>query len=362
MRLAYLDFLLFIAATAVLLQHYLEIVFPETFHLFLELSPGVFGVVLFFFISGYVIPFSVQRNFTIDNFIVRRIFRIFPAYLVVLALTIGFAALGFHPWHETLAKSDLIGFAANIFLVQDYVGRPAFVGVSWTLSVEFVWYAIYLAAFLYWGNKRAFTLALAGSAVVIALSFLSIAVDARLPLGRIGMINAALIGYCAFLMHHQSFSPQRFQIAVAAFIASMLISQYVSFGYFNHPNISLFNGFSGWITATVLFLLFVLVPRLQTSPLSNGKIPALLGEVSYSVYLMHGLVFHLLSTVMGGIVLLICATAGTLATSWVMFTIVEKGGVKLGKQLTTKLASSPISLDSTFQKLFPNRFAARSEN
>jgi len=42
-----------------------------------HLGPGTFGVGLFFLISGFVIPFSLERN-TVGGFFTRRFFRLYP--------------------------------------------------------------------------------------------------------------------------------------------------------------------------------------------------------------------------------------------------------------------------------------------
>jgi hypothetical protein len=65
-RLLFLDGLRAIAAVSVLIQHMFErTVLNEGFKIVL---PGLFGVVLFFFISGFIIPYSVGSTFNPDKF------------------------------------------------------------------------------------------------------------------------------------------------------------------------------------------------------------------------------------------------------------------------------------------------------
>ena len=84
-RIVFLDGLRFIAATAVLVQHGFETQGPIGRTIVDLLSPGVFGVVLFFMISGFVIPMSIGRNFKPATFAIRRIFRIYPLVLASFA-------------------------------------------------------------------------------------------------------------------------------------------------------------------------------------------------------------------------------------------------------------------------------------
>ena len=170
MRLDYLDFLRCVAAIAVFAQHLLERADPARFRPFLELGPGIFGVALFFLISGFVIPHSVRRGFAPADFAVRRLFRVFPAYLTVLAAVVALGALGLQPWRGTLVADGPAGFVANLALVQEYTGHAALLGVSWTLSLEFVWYGIFALVMLTGGERHAFALTLAASAGQLQLN------------------------------------------------------------------------------------------------------------------------------------------------------------------------------------------------
>ena len=45
---------------------------------------GRFGVVAFFLVSGYIIPFSLERGGSVRRFAVGRFFRLYPLYWVSL--------------------------------------------------------------------------------------------------------------------------------------------------------------------------------------------------------------------------------------------------------------------------------------
>src|SRR5262249_17779929 len=52
---------------------------------------GGVGVALFFLVSGFVIPFSLQKN-SLGGFFVRRFFRLYPTLWVALLLILGILA------------------------------------------------------------------------------------------------------------------------------------------------------------------------------------------------------------------------------------------------------------------------------
>lgn len=342
-RLTYLDFLRFVAAAAVLAQHLFEVTYPEFFRGFLSLSPGVFGVVLFFFISGYVIPFSVRRNFSVRSFLTRRFFRIFPLYLFLLTIVVTLGAAGMAPWRAILIEGGLAGLAANTLLIQEYLGLPALISVSWTLSLEFIWYGAFLVFFLLFGWKRILTLSLLGSAGLVALSILCIVIETRLPLGRAGMLNAALLGYAAYGFHEGRLSRNSFLIAAGAFVAAALISQYVAFGVFTHEKITLISGLSGWLLATAFFLPLMLWKRARENRRINNKVTARLGEISYSIYLIHPVVIRILSPDIPPSLLLIAVVPLTVILCLLTYEAIEKPGIALGKRLSVSPSAKAVA-------------------
>ena len=85
-RIAFLEAVRGVAASAVLVQHLVAGEFPAyrdwTRH---HLDLGRVGVVAFFLVSGYVIPLSLSGQ-TLRTFAVRRFFRLYPVYWVALPL------------------------------------------------------------------------------------------------------------------------------------------------------------------------------------------------------------------------------------------------------------------------------------
>jgi len=153
-RLRYIDALRGIAALLVLWLHVVNgyhALSPATAvqggwlnELFASLDIGRIGVVVFFLISGFVVPFSIHADSAapVRGFAIRRFFRIFPAYW----LSVPLAAFAFF-WIQgsPFSARELL---VNLTLMQDLVGvRPA-EGVYWTLLVELVFYALCIALLL----------------------------------------------------------------------------------------------------------------------------------------------------------------------------------------------------------------------
>ncbi|WP_372506456.1 acyltransferase family protein [Actinomadura madurae] len=97
-RMSWLDALRGLAAMVVVFEHSLDVLLPEVRR---GASPwfdfGRYGVFVFFLVSGYVVPFSLERRGSVRHFWAGRVFRLYPAWFVsaALALALGSAGLSY---------------------------------------------------------------------------------------------------------------------------------------------------------------------------------------------------------------------------------------------------------------------------
>ncbi|MFP3502338.1 acyltransferase family protein [Burkholderia sp. SIMBA_062] len=130
---------------------------------------GPFGVSLFFLISGFVIPFSLDKMRP-GRFLLARACRIYPTYIACLMLGLFGAWLSSLYWHHPFTVKGE-EFLYNALLIQNIKGTTSLDLVNWTLSIEIKFYIVMaaLAAVGAHRHVRAF-LALSG-AIVIANYF-----------------------------------------------------------------------------------------------------------------------------------------------------------------------------------------------
>ena len=132
-------------------------------------TPGWMGVDLFFVLSGFLIggqvlmPLAQGRAFGFGDFYVRRVFRVLPAYLAVLALYAAWPA--FHEAGGMAPLWQFLTFTLNLNI--DYAHERTF-SHAWSLCVEEHFYLVFpLAA--WWlmrrPSLRRFTLVCAGIVV-----------------------------------------------------------------------------------------------------------------------------------------------------------------------------------------------------
>lgn len=333
-RFAYVDTLRFVAAALVVFQHIAERHDGGAIaKALVGLGPGVAGVVLFFLISGYVIPFSVRSGFDPPAFLVRRLCRIYPLFLVAIACLAGVGAMGWLPQWAFMATAPANQWLANLLLVQDFVGIEAFLGVSWTLIIELIWYALFAGALLMLGSRAGRWLSIAVPVGLLALAALSLIIDIRIPLGRPSMIYAAVLGYQAFLYHTRALSARGLAANIAAFLVVTWIANLVAFGVFAHPHITLAQALGPWTVAPLLFFLVVLpVPIREAGAINGGVLPAL-GAISYSTYLLHPIANAVAERYIALHWEVPAALLLTLLLSAIGYKFVEQPGIALGRKL-----------------------------
>jgi peptidoglycan/LPS O-acetylase OafA/YrhL len=152
-RLTELDALRGIGALCVLVFHYstrFHELFPQASHVPFSFPGGNYRVLLFFAISGFAIFFTLDRISTAADFVVNRVARLYPAYLVAIVATLSI---------EYLAQATqlLVGpgaIIANLTMLQGFAFIPEVDGAYWTLTVEIAFYFCMVSLWKFAGLKR----------------------------------------------------------------------------------------------------------------------------------------------------------------------------------------------------------------
>ncbi len=101
---------------------------------------GPLGVAIFFLISGFVIPMSLDQH-SVRGFLRARLLRIYPTYM--LAMLIQLAVIAGFAWYWGIAFDiSPRKIFANAFLIQGLMHVSSFDLVNWTLVVEMIFYVL----------------------------------------------------------------------------------------------------------------------------------------------------------------------------------------------------------------------------
>ena len=195
-------------------------------------NPGRMGVIIFFAVSGFVIPLSIRKSQDWQDFLVGRLFRLYPAYWISLIVHLLLFALGSNSVNST-ANTGIGGWIANFTMLQMFVGVKDINLVAWTLGLEWV---IYFAAILIiqlgprFNPKRFLwisTFALSTVAIVVPLLL-----QKRVPVAAPQCLIAALFGYATLLMFDQTISKRVLGLYASANLLFQCVSATVNYKLF----------------------------------------------------------------------------------------------------------------------------------
>jgi peptidoglycan/LPS O-acetylase OafA/YrhL len=284
-RIARLDGIRGLAILMVLLHHH-EL-----------LNTGWTGVDLFFVLSGFLITGILLKSKNNEdywsNFYRKRVFRILPPLIPVLAIGILFSP-HISPW----AAAGYIFFLGN---VVDASGHPVLMLFhTWSLAVEEHFYLLWPIAVLYLSRRRLAILACAVLLLDPLLRLLftphvpAVAIYVLTPFRLDGLAAGSLLALC---MSHERTTSILKTISVWACAAALLIYGGVHWWLgeaFSYPeNHLLFNGIGYSLIAAIAFFITAHILLNENAIFSRiFSFPPLadLGRISYGVYLYHAIV------------------------------------------------------------------------
>ncbi|MGW4384671.1 acyltransferase family protein, partial [Kitasatospora sp. NPDC004531] len=169
-RLGWLDGLRGIAALLVAVHHFGLLswyswgpAFEEKFDL------GIFAVMLFFLVSGYIVPASLERRGDVRGFWVGRVFRIYPLVIVTVVLSLALLPTKYSAVPGVVTDSPYWSYLANLTLLHEMTNIASALGAMWTLCYEMVFYFLVSALFVKnWHRQSApISLFFAGAALLL---------------------------------------------------------------------------------------------------------------------------------------------------------------------------------------------------
>ena len=304
---------------------------------------GPIGVSLFFMITGFLFwgkLLRAQGRPRWRELYIGRLFRIGPLYLfvVLVMLYIVFVRTGFEPREPASAviSSALQWLALGILNTQpDVNGYPAthvLAGVTWTITYEWGFYAsLMLTAYFARGRAHLFFVLVAILVCLAEKSLLDNEILGITALFVAGMLVASLV-------HEKWILPLSKSVSSALALACLVFIFSTSH-----------NGY-GTLTMIVLTLFFYLVCTGASLFGLLTSMPARrLGNISYGLYLMQGLVLTLIYSIPSirsfalesafnyWVVGFVCAGALVLAAA-LGYAFIERPGIALGKRIIQRRA------------------------
>ncbi|AFY35738.1 acyltransferase [Calothrix sp. PCC 7507] len=301
---------------------------------------GGLGVSIFFVLSGFVIAYSL-REAKIDlaywrSFNLRRFTRLSPPYYasILVVLAFGFLASyakgeAFAPMHQPLSFERLL---AHLFYLQDILRLTHINDVYWTLCLEIQFYVVFctllaLAQWLdsKWNLRFSRAIVFVPAALLAALFPLGVFADNGRPFIFLPLWYGFLLGVFAYWSWRKDLQPKFFYLYSAVLLTGGVIQS------------------SKFLIACVICAIAILeVARANRMMWLSWSWLQFLGKISYSLYLIHvpimGAVFFLVSKrfpgkIEGEIFYLLLGTLICIASSAIMWQLVEKPSIKLSQKV-----------------------------
>ncbi|MBN3725364.1 acyltransferase family protein [Burkholderia sp. Ac-20379] len=354
-RLDHIDAMRAIAVLLVMWTHYAELYATFAGSQFAldalqqSVNFGRIGVVIFFGISGMLIPNSLRGSAAggARRFVIRRVFRLYPAFW--LSLPIGYAVY----WLLFGHRMPLAGLAANLTMIPTAFGRDAVMSHYWTLETELYFYALCLALHWLGGLHRMRTLCL--TCLGLCAAFVLGSALKLIPADALGQYKGMLYHLAIMFWgacFRQAYDTPRAAVGFRLFGRAVSLSHRAAFAAvtaavigiavlmagidllhrdFVHVSASL-----GYLFGILAFLAFATVLRIR------AQVFAWIGRISYSLYLLHGIPLYLIygyckaSGLTGGPLGLYMALTvpPALALAWASYRLVETAGIAAGYALT----------------------------
>lgn len=267
------------------------------------LNEGFFGVDFFFILSGFVICYAYKKSLETgkvrgDSFIVYRLARLFPVHFItfLIAFTIHNGTLGLQAFANLLMLHSWIPASPTSFAFT-------FNAVSWSISTELFFYLTFLL--LVTLSRKNLSILFA---FLCAFNLLLVTVANRGMLLDTGWVlyispfirvldfiaGILICQYTEKKRTEQSYIEQNKidlnKYTLMEITSLLLLILFTAFGLLNNVNWNLKNGMFYLIPGSFIVFAFAF-GRGVVSRLLSKRVFVWLGEISFSFYMIHQLVY-----------------------------------------------------------------------
>lgn len=333
-RIEFCDFLRAVAIIIVVLAHYIigfsalngwlynpgQIDLYDSFAKYLKWLDGAYGVSIFFLISGFLIPISLNK-YGSRRFLIQRLFRLVPTYAVCLLVVVAFSL-----YFGTMKPSAKLiqDYFLNITMNRDILGGAILDSVIWTLEIEMKFY-LYLATLFCILKKH---IPYCPWFNIVLMSIITITVPNTNP-KYIGSLSFMFVGVSLYLLAYGS-QKVRFWGGAAIPFNLFLMDYNLSLSY-QSPLVT-----EIYYTSVLIFTVSMVI--FYKFQLTTHKIIKYIANISYPLYAVHAIGYLLISWLAYKYALGILALPITLCTIIVICHFIHKKietkSIALGKCLS----------------------------
>jgi len=309
-RLYLLDFARAIAATCVVLLHYQHFYlgdhnqqinfikniqpFYNTLRIFYEF--GTVAVQFFFILSGFIFFMFyrikiLEKTIDFKSFIFLRLTRLYPLHLLtlIIVLVIQFFYNQSYSEYFIYKSNNFENLIAHFFLIQEWgiIGETAsYNGPSWSISVEFFLYITFFIISIFF-IKNIFQSLITIIFTLVIYFFLQPLLNNLI----LGLLLFYIGGFTFFLYSYlKKIHRKKLFILVLIIINVIVFGRFLNEFFLNFQN-SIEHLIGNKLFILLFFIKFPLIiinlSVLQLYKKNLGKSIKILGDISYTIYLIH---------------------------------------------------------------------------
>jgi peptidoglycan/LPS O-acetylase OafA/YrhL len=302
---------------------------------------GYIGVSFFFILSGFILSFNYktklsEQSIPIKNFLIARIARIYPIHIITLLVAFPFTfSTLLKDWSKWFFQLFL-----NLTLTQSFIPNKEYYGsfnwTAWSISTELFFYLAFPLVILFLSKKEVTIQKLSLVLAVITAILLALMTFNTLPNFKdyfyinpfIRLIDFVfgIFLYEIYIKSHPKFV--KLNNATIWEVGSLIL---LGLFFLSHNNISQIYRYSIFYWPPILFLIFIFsFQKGLISKIISGNIFILLGEISFSFYLIHQLVirysrkFNLVERIDNDFAYIVILFLICLGLSYLSFQFIEK--------------------------------------
>lgn len=347
-RIESLDYLRGIMALAVMIYHYVSWSAGPVGSEHLLGKLGIYAVSMFYILSGLSLGMVYHGKVNTANdvgaFLIKRVFRIFPLFWLVLTASICLSYLSSVMGGKSF-EPDLFKIFLNYSLLFGFVDPAAYFTVgAWSIGNEMVFYTVLPLVFLL-SSRSAFVLPAAIIAsIAVAVYFAMYSLNVGIPLAEQWSIYINPFNQLFLFMGGVALGVYGKSVKLRSYLATvLLVLPFAIFCFYpvSGDSIAIVTGVERFVLSfsCMAFVagLYQLNPTFKAMP---AKMLGFFGTACYSIYLLHPIVAKLivlLVTKLGGEIGLGYAVSAivTLGVSWVVFNYLEKPMMNAGKRVAS---------------------------
>lgn len=253
------------------------------------LYSGKYGVSLFFIVSAYTLfrSLDIRKEHGFKNYYIRRFFRIAPLYYLLIILLFTFTTGKMYYMEEGTNDISLFNLLTHIFFINGFFTNSfnSIIGVEWTIFVEVSFYIILPFIFIYKMHLLRISFFLFIIAILNALIMRLYSLDElekiQLYLSPLAWLIVFMLGILIY-SHQTNFIKTVF-IKFKKYIAVIIVFLFILLSYVKLPGTYVF--------FSILSASFFVLNKYNKIPFFNNIFLKKIGELSFSIYLIHMPIF-----------------------------------------------------------------------